>query len=166
MLSKENRAEFAALRRELIAREFARLNPRQLEGALATDDLDAPMRFGRARAVLTYVPGKPVTAGDASLFDGTWRARYVSSANTNGAIVTLSESDVENLGMETLTLEIRDGQVRMTQNGSIEAFDFADGVLSIEGQSPRALTLLEDPHARRDDDRTAVVVQLLRREEV
>ena len=37
-----------------------------------------------------------------------------------------------------------------------------------QGESPRelALTLLEDPHARRDDDRTAVVVQLLRREEV
>ena len=39
---------------------------------------------------------------------------------------------------------------------------------SYRGESPRelAMTLLEDPHARRDDDRTAVVVQFLRREEV
>ncbi len=37
MLSNEKQAEFAALRRTLIAREFARLNPRQLEGALATE---------------------------------------------------------------------------------------------------------------------------------
>ena len=41
-------------------------------------------------------------------------------------------------------------------------------VESFQGNSPRelALALLEDPHARRDDDRTAVVIQLLRREEV
>jgi len=37
MLSNENRAEFAALRRDLIARDFGHLNPRQLEGALATE---------------------------------------------------------------------------------------------------------------------------------
>ena len=37
LFSKEDRAEFAALRREVIAREFSHLNPRQLEGALATE---------------------------------------------------------------------------------------------------------------------------------
>ena len=37
MLAKENQAEFAALRRDLIARDYSHLNPRQLEGALATE---------------------------------------------------------------------------------------------------------------------------------
>ena len=37
MLSKANQKKFAALRRELIARDFSHLNPRQLEGALATE---------------------------------------------------------------------------------------------------------------------------------
>ena len=39
---------------------------------------------------------------------------------------------------------------------------------AFRGDSPRelALALLEDPHARRDDDRTAVAVQLIRRTEV
>ncbi len=37
MLAKENQAEFTALRRDLIARDYSHLNPRQLEGALATE---------------------------------------------------------------------------------------------------------------------------------
>ena len=37
MLSKAKQAEFIALRRDLIARDFAHLNPRQLEGVLATE---------------------------------------------------------------------------------------------------------------------------------
>lgn len=38
---------------------------------------------------------------------------------------------------------------------------------AFQGDSPRelALSLLEDPHARKDDDRTAVVILLSRREE-
>lgn len=37
MLSEEQRNQFTALRREIIAREFAHMNPRQLEGVLATE---------------------------------------------------------------------------------------------------------------------------------
>lgn len=37
MLSEEKQTQFAALRRRLIAREFAHMNPRQLEGVLATE---------------------------------------------------------------------------------------------------------------------------------
>ena len=37
MLSQENQAAFAALRRQIIARDFAGLNDRQLEGVLATE---------------------------------------------------------------------------------------------------------------------------------
>ena len=36
-MSEEKRQRFAALRRELIAREFSKLNPRQLEGVLTTE---------------------------------------------------------------------------------------------------------------------------------
>ena len=37
MLSEEKQNQFAALRRRIIAREFATMNPRQLEGVLATE---------------------------------------------------------------------------------------------------------------------------------
>ena len=37
MLSEEKQTRFAALRRQLIAREFSAMNPRQLEGVLATE---------------------------------------------------------------------------------------------------------------------------------
>ena len=37
MLSEEQQTRFAALRRQLIAREFSHMNPRQLEGVLATE---------------------------------------------------------------------------------------------------------------------------------
>ena len=37
MLSEEKQNQFAALRRRIIAREFAAMNPRQLEGVLATE---------------------------------------------------------------------------------------------------------------------------------
>lgn len=37
MLSQEKQLQFAALRRKIIAREFGRLNPRQLEGVLTTE---------------------------------------------------------------------------------------------------------------------------------
>ena len=37
MLSEEKQTRFAALRRQLIAREFSSMNPRQLEGVLATE---------------------------------------------------------------------------------------------------------------------------------
>ena len=37
MLSEEKQMRFAALRRQLIAREFSAMNPRQLEGVLATE---------------------------------------------------------------------------------------------------------------------------------
>ena len=37
MLSEEKRQNFVSLRRELITREFAHLNPRQLEGVLTTE---------------------------------------------------------------------------------------------------------------------------------
>ena len=36
-MTEEKQQRFAALRRELIAREFSNLNPRQLEGVLTTE---------------------------------------------------------------------------------------------------------------------------------
>lgn len=37
MLSEEKQTQFAALRRQIIAAEFGRMNPRQLEGVLTTE---------------------------------------------------------------------------------------------------------------------------------
>ena len=37
MLSEKKQTQFAALRRQIIAAEFGRMNPRQLEGVLTTE---------------------------------------------------------------------------------------------------------------------------------
>lgn len=91
-----------------------------------------------------YEPARVSDVDDVSRFNGTWQVKYISSSRTEGAVVSLSDADTDTLGLDTLTLEIRDGFVRMSDNGNIESFDFSDSRLSIGGDSSRALALLED----------------------
>ncbi|MFR6380131.1 MAG: hypothetical protein ACLUNZ_10365 [Evtepia sp.] len=49
MLSEEKQTQFAALRRQIIAAEFGRMNPRQLEGVLTTEGPPAAAGRGRER---------------------------------------------------------------------------------------------------------------------
>ena len=114
------------------------------DGLLSASQDGMTMTFGREPAQPGYAPGQPREDAALADFNGTWECRYVTIYDMTVPVEMFGDSLADMLDMESLTFEIRDGDVRMLGVDAIVPFDFADGVLSTQADMSLAMKLLDD----------------------
>ena len=116
----------------------------EADGLLSASQDGVTMTFGREPAQPGYAPGQPREDASLADFNGTWECRYANVYDMMVPVDMFGDSLAEMLGMDALTFEIRDGDVRMLGAEEIKTADFSNGALSTEAGLTLSMKLLDD----------------------